>query len=181
MYMDENDVRCPRDRVDGELLRRLLKEEGVDGNHCVGTPAPYRNRGVGRGCDGSMREGAHVRGCDGAVRIADRRCGMTARNEAASGGTCGCDDPHHDHGTCDCDGHDHHHVGDGAGAIGNTYPCGENGVKERSLAMVYAPIQYWRGAYDPKTALSRGTMFRELDMPFYGAKHSAKGGNCRGY
>ena len=64
--------------------------------------------------------------------------------------------------------------------IGNTYPCGENGVHERSLAMVYAPIQHWRGIYDPGMALSRGTQFRELDMPFYGKHEPGKGGNCRG-
>ena len=35
------------------------------------------------------------------------------------------------------------------------------------LAMVYAPSQKWRQAYSPDEALSRGTMFAELDKPFY--------------
>ncbi len=35
------------------------------------------------------------------------------------------------------------------------------------LAMVYAPRQKWRDAYAPDEALSRGTMFAELDKPFY--------------
>lgn len=35
-----------------------------------------------------------------------------------------------------------------------------------SLAMVYPPIQQFRLLYDSSTALSRGTIFRELDKPF---------------
>ncbi len=36
------------------------------------------------------------------------------------------------------------------------------------LASVYAPLQEWRDAYDEEQALSRGTLFRELDKPFLG-------------
>ncbi len=35
------------------------------------------------------------------------------------------------------------------------------------LAMAYVPRQKWRNAYSPEEALCRGTMFAELDMPFY--------------
>ena len=35
------------------------------------------------------------------------------------------------------------------------------------LAMVYAPMQKWHQAYSPDEALSRGTLFAELDKPFY--------------
>ena len=38
------------------------------------------------------------------------------------------------------------------------------------LAMVYAPMQKWRNAYSPDEALIRGTMFAELDRPFYPPK-----------
>ena len=34
-----------------------------------------------------------------------------------------------------------------------------------SLAMVYAPHQAFRELYDKEEALSRGTLFRELDKP----------------
>ena len=113
-----------------------------------------------------------TRGCDGRLRGGDRRDGMMPRGEGILNGMpeqiggCGCGD--HDHG-----GSDH-------GEIGNSYPCGENGVEGRALAMVYAPIQQWRNAYDPHTALHRGTLFRELDMPFYGSKKTDRGGICRG-
>ena len=45
--------------------------------------------------------------------------------------------------------------------------CGPHsrGLSEYPLAMVYAPCQAFRGLYDPQNALSRGTLFSELDLP----------------
>lgn len=45
--------------------------------------------------------------------------------------------------------------------------CGPDsmGLCEHPLAMVYAPCQYYRALYDPATALGRGTLFTELDLP----------------
>lgn len=104
-----------------------------------------------------------TRGCDGR----DGRGGMMARGESISGGAGNAN------GGCGC-------VGESGGVIGNGYPCGENGVEGRSLAMVYAPLQSWRNVYDPATALRRGTLFRELDLPFTGGEKTDRGGNCRG-
>ena len=42
----------------------------------------------------------------------------------------------------------------------------------KSLAMVYSPCQQFRELYEPAEALSRGTLFRELDKPFYGTRRS---------
>ena len=36
------------------------------------------------------------------------------------------------------------------------------------LAMMYVPDQEWQDIYDQDTALERGTLFAELDKPFYG-------------
>jgi hypothetical protein len=36
------------------------------------------------------------------------------------------------------------------------------------VGMAYVPMQRWRDIYDTKKALSRGTIFAELDMPFLG-------------
>ena len=44
--------------------------------------------------------------------------------------------------------------------------CGGWGLEGNPLAMVYSPCQAWRGAYTPDVALSRGTLFSELDLPF---------------
>ena len=37
---------------------------------------------------------------------------------------------------------------------------------EKPLAMAYVPMQKWKIPYDEETALKRGTMFPELDLPF---------------
>ncbi len=50
-------------------------------------------------------------------------------------------------------------------------PCdtGEkNSLLAPSLAMAYVPVQQFRDLYDPDYALQIGTIFRELDLPFYG-------------
>ena len=47
----------------------------------------------------------------------------------------------------------------------------ENGcLTGRSLAMVYAPCQAFEGVYEPMAGLAAGTIFRELEKPFYGAR-----------
>lgn len=38
------------------------------------------------------------------------------------------------------------------------------------LAMAYTPMQKWRKLYSAEVALSRGTLFEELDKPFMGRK-----------
>lgn len=52
------------------------------------------------------------------------------------------------------------------------------GLKGYPLASVYAPLQEWRDLYDYETALDRGTLFKELDLPFHGW-NTAKGGTDR--
>ena len=39
------------------------------------------------------------------------------------------------------------------------------GLVEHPLAMVYSPYQIWRDLYTPEVALTRGTIFPELDLP----------------
>ena len=48
-----------------------------------------------------------------------------------------------------------------------------SGVDSLPLAMAYGPWQTFHKAYDPATALSLGTVFPELCLPFCG-----KGGAC---
>jgi len=52
----------------------------------------------------------------------------------------------------------------------NSGQCGsDNGFlkRETPIAMVYSPVQLWKELYDPHTALANGTLFKELDLPFY--------------
>lgn len=41
-----------------------------------------------------------------------------------------------------------------------------SGCSRESLAMVYAPVHVFRDLYDVKSALCRGTIFKELEKPF---------------
>ena len=108
MYIDENDNRTPRERIDDSFLRRMLGEE-------------KQSRDVSRGGNGSAKK----------------------------------------------------------------LPCNPDGgrVNERllvgfPLGMVYAPYQEWKKVYDVETALSRGTLFPELDKPWEIPAPTGKGGRC---
>ncbi|MBE6702252.1 MAG: spore coat associated protein CotJA [Ruminococcaceae bacterium] len=46
---------------------------------------------------------------------------------------------------------------------------GGDGLFGRSLAMVYSPHQLFDGLYTPEVGLCHGTIFIELDKPFWGA------------
>ena len=45
-------------------------------------------------------------------------------------------------------------------------PCSIS--KEKVLAMAYVPWQKWENIYCPDKGFSRGTIFSDLDKPFYG-------------
>lgn len=59
---------------------------------------------------------------------------------------------------CGCDG------GNGRGSCGHDGACG----CMPSLAMVYAKPHGFHTLYEGNEGLARGTIFRELDMPFTG-------------
>lgn len=48
-----------------------------------------------------------------------------------------------------------------------TVPVTEGCVDTYPVAMAYVPMQQWRELYDPASAVSRGTIFRELDLEWY--------------
>ena len=49
--------------------------------------------------------------------------------------------------------------------IGGTAEANDSALDDRQLAMAYVPYQRWRMLYEPDKALSRGTLFEELDKP----------------
>ena len=52
------------------------------------------------------------------------------------------------------------------------------GLDNYPLASVYSPIQVWRNLYEPEEALKRGTLFKELDLPFVCGDRGTGGGCC---
>lgn len=51
------------------------------------------------------------------------------------------------------------------------------GLEGYPLASMYAPLQKFKDIYDKETALSEGTVFAELNLPFMGAS-VVNGGKC---
>lgn len=47
-------------------------------------------------------------------------------------------------------------------------------LKDLPLTMAYVPMQKWTEVYSEPDALCRGTLFPELDKPFYGKFTGAK-------
>ncbi|MBQ1275181.1 MAG: spore coat associated protein CotJA [Cellulosilyticum sp.] len=57
--------------------------------------------------------------------------------------------------------------------VGLKTPCDEKidcNMENMPIAMAYVPWQQWRMIYEPKEALKRGTIFKELDLPFEASK-----------
>lgn len=61
------------------------------------------------------------------------------------------------------------------GCNGTSYDISATAEMNNELAMVYSPYQEWQNIYSGEKALETGTLFAELDKPFYGYK-CTKGG-----
>lgn len=202
MRFNSNDSRTPSERIDGELLRRLIEQN----NAMPGTTRGPRRNGRGVSEDGPSMPWPPAGGRGGVVDGTMRRgeSGMLTRNESGNGGNgsggngsggCGCGNGNCGNGSCGncgCGGTGNGGCGcggngtDGNGMRGNG-TTGRNGMSGNGdgddtvswglygypLAMVYAPVQCFGELYEPDEGLSQGTIFRQLDLPFTG-----KGG-CR--
>lgn len=59
----------------------------------------------------------------------------------------------------------------------NPSPCAQNMMADLSdlpLAMAYVPMQHFKTVYELDEAFQNGTIFPELNKPFYGSR-----GGCR--
>lgn len=114
------DMGTPRERVDDELLRRLLREADEMSAECGCSPSRSQENGSSRCRDRSSSDGREQ------------------RNPRESGG-CGC--------------------------------INERALSYRTqglpLVMSYAPDQDFHELYEAEEALETGTLFKELNFPFY--------------
>ena len=122
----KNGCSSPRDRIDDDLLAKLLEESEIPAcqygnvhsrNRC-GCRRPQINVNPAVSCEPCRREAKPV----------------TEQND------CGCRDD-------DC--------------------AKKNCLSGYPLAMSYTPDQEWRELYDVEEGMHHGTIFRELDLPFY--------------
>ena len=65
---------------------------------------------------------------------------------------------------------DEHEVASRGASCGCDMTGSGFGVPGGVLAALYMPLQQYDDLYDEETALRRGTLFRALDLPFYGGK-----------
>ncbi|MBQ3002102.1 MAG: spore coat associated protein CotJA [Clostridia bacterium] len=61
---------------------------------------------------------------------------------------------------------EHHHCDDTRPSVEN----GDSGEFDSTLAMVYSPVQSWQNLYSVEEGLCEGTIFMELNKPFYGPR-----------
>jgi hypothetical protein len=148
MFLDESDNRNPRERVDENLLRRIISDNKI-GESEGGQDYNSRHANVARGV---------------------RNAAATSVSTTFGGGNS-------DAGCCASGGGEGKYGWNGPEAGRRTW-----GLAGYPLGSTYAPLQEWRGLYDLETGYNRGTIFRELDLPFLAAAGTGgvRGGNCRG-
>ena len=176
------DVRTPRDRVDDDLLRRILGEEDEKGTECGAVPAGIfgngsRNR-IGTG-------GSSCGKSSGRKNSASLSDGCAGKNTGSRTG-CGWNADRRMNGCCEHnDGNQSH----GWNAISRPDGCCEHEceiscMNRKSLSvqtyglplvMSYAPDHEFAELYEEEEALLNGTLFRPLNFPFYPGKC---GKNC---
>ena len=81
------------------------------------------------------------------------------RNSSVQGSGCGCNGTS-EHADCGCGCNDSSLISE----------------FDYSLAMAYSPYQQFQNIYCEEEGFAIGTIFKELDKPFYGPK--CKGGHC---
>lgn len=178
MVFKESDIRTPRERVEDSLLGRLMAEESMGANDFGRQNSSRGGSSWGSrqscGCGGSRNDSRDNRGSRDTWDTRDRRDDREGREKRDN---WSCRDRHDD---------DRDIAGQRSRMIDCTGDMGRMtwGLRDFPLGSVYAPLQEWRGLYDLETAYTRGTLFRELDLPFTasgsgGSGCSGKGG-CRG-
>jgi len=149
-YNAEN--RTPRDRVGEELFSPAgdisAQRYGTRDIKPVSAFAPFP-AAVNTGARVSSREASHTR-CPLGGCGQRRNCGCAAGNTGRRS----------------------------AGASGNRCRVhGEDQLAGLPLAMAYVPMQEWRNLFDLENGFDEGTLFKELDFPFYPTSCPRKG--CR--
>ena len=151
-FQRENNT--PLDRIDENMLRRIMREEYGDRNrsHCGSCGANDCDYPIYRDRNG---DGEHGRRGDERMRPASAR---PSSNCSVCCPICGSSKG------CSCRSSE--------GSRDRFYPPRLENVP---LAMVYSPAQEWRNLYEPEIGFERGTIFKELDFPWYPTRCSSQG------
>lgn len=111
-------------------------------------------------------------GCKKPEVMGGMDCGCK-KPEVMGGMDCGCKKPEV-MGGMDCDSKKEEHCGC---AVEDMYrevkkhgACYEEDMPGKALAMAYVPWQSWRKLYEVCEGFSTGTIFKELNLEFYGRR-----------
>lgn len=144
-----NYYNTPLDRVDDEMLSRLLAEEDCLAGNCGDF---MRNHTVNAPNQVNMRRSANVR-----RRTADR----SEMHYSNIGRESSCN--------CPCSNMQSRQESAPESPCPNEKCMVNSSLSGYPLAMVYSPDQEWHKLYDIEEALGMGTLFCELNFPFYPA------------
>lgn len=149
---------------------------GQQYGNCPRTNACGTGFGLGRSCSSCQRQPWNTRsGCTIQRQPWNTRstCGCGTQTTVTRSGDCGCGGTQTTvtrSGDCGCGGTQT--------TVSRSSDCGctdcNHGAKNdgilngRSLAMVYSPYQKYEELYDPREGLCNGTIFCNLNKPFYG-------------
>ena len=176
----EHSNMTPRDRIDDEL-RRVISEELRDNTDCA--RCGHGNSGAAASADEEAFPSR--RGCRGTdSSTPSSRCGCRhAQNENRT--------PH-----CECESA-RRGVRNGSeqnDRMKRSISCTRTARDDSDghetftppkltgvpLSMVYSPYQEWDNMYDEEDGFERGTVFRDLDFPFYPTPCNNRNCTCRG-
>ena len=182
----ESNNMTPRDRIGNELRRILEQESGTNcGSHGIKRAGngrrkvPEKEEKTNCGCRTTMPEREERSHCGCRTTMPEReersRCGCRTtipEREKSSRGNCRNDTSD---STCvPCSGAGSDICRENLSSYSGS--CSENGGNQRfashalsglPLAMVYSPCQEWDRIYDDEEGFERGTIFSDIDFPFY--------------
>ena len=128
----------------------------------------YGNRRYAGGMDCGCKKEEVMQGTDCGCKKPEVKPGMDCdckKPEVKPGMDCDCKKPEVKPGMdCDCKVESMYREVKKYGA------CCEDDMPGKALAMAYVPWQSWRKLYEVCEGFSTGTIFKELDLEFYGRR-----------
>ena len=145
-YAGGMDCGCKKPEVKPDMDCGCKKPEMMGGTDC-GCKKPEVMGGTDCGCKKPEVMGGMDCGCK--------------KPEVMSGMDCDCKKPEKD---CGCSVESMYREVKKHGA------CCEEDMPGKALAMAYVPWQSWKNLYEICEGFSTGTIFKELDLEFYGRR-----------
>jgi len=149
-------------RYNGGMDCGCKKPEVMGGTDC-GCKKPEVMSGMDCGCKKPEVMSGMDCGCKKPEVKPDMDCGCK-KPEVMSGMDCDCKKEEKKEDYCGCT------VESMYREVKKHGVCCEEDMPGKALAMAYVPWQSWRKLYEVCEGFSKGTIFKELDLEFYGRR-----------